>query len=115
DPLPFLSDDGSSNSEEIREFFAVFHSLEHIQDKTSWSYTRSEVADNDWKETIWILFHEQTDFFEHIIGELQGRVLANAMRAERRSKPISDSAIESLLAAISGGSDKADEAEESAI
>ncbi|QZA77905.1 hypothetical protein K4H28_00225 [Deefgea tanakiae] len=115
DPLPFLSDDGSSTSDEIREFFAVFHSLEHIQDKTNWSYTRSEVADNDWKETIWILFHEQTDFFEHIIGELQGRVLAHAMRAERRSKPISDSAIESLLAAISGGSDKTDEAEESAI
>ena len=110
-PLPFLSDDGDSTSDEIREFFNVFHSLEHILDKTNWSYTRSEVADNDWKETIWLLFHELPDEFELLIGELQGRVLMQAMHNERRSKPISDSALESLMQAIS----KTDDAEESAI
>ncbi|MBM5574596.1 hypothetical protein [Deefgea sp. CFH1-16] len=110
-PLPFLSDDGDSTSDEIREFFNVFHSLEHIFDKTNWSYTRSEVADNDWKETIWLLFHELPDEFELLIGELQGRVLMQAMHNERRSKPISDSALESLMQAIS----KTDDAEESAI
>ena len=107
-PLPFLADDGSSDAAEVREFFEVFYSLEHILDKVKWSYTRAEVADGDWKESIWLLFHELPDAFDHLIGEIQARLLT----AQRQSKPreIDPAALENLLLAI-GGSDT----EESAI
>ncbi|MEJ2792269.1 hypothetical protein WAE56_02530 [Iodobacter sp. LRB] len=107
--LPFMCDDGSSSTDEIKEFFEVFHSAEHIIDKLKWNVSRAEIADSDWKETIWVLFHELPDAFDHLILELQGRVLAKYLKAE--SKAPSNAMIEDLLKMIDLESD----AEESAI
>ncbi len=107
--LPFICDDGSSSSDEIKEFFTVFHSTEHIIDKLKWNVSRAEIADSDWKETMWVLFHELPDAFDHLILELQGRVLAKYIKLE--SNPISDSMIEELMKKIDLESDS----EESAI
>jgi hypothetical protein len=107
--LPFMCDDGSCSIDEIKEFFAVFHSTEHIIDKLKWNISRAEIADSDWKETMWVLFHELPDAFDHLILELQGRVLAKYLKLE--SSTISDSMIEELMKKIN----LEDDSEESAI
>ncbi|AMC36909.1 hypothetical protein [Janthinobacterium sp. B9-8] len=107
--LPFICDDGSSTLDEIKEFFEVFHSTEHIIDKLKWNISRAEIADSDWKEAIWVLFHELADVFDHLILELQGRLLAKYIKQE--SKTISNALIEDLLKSI----DLENDAEESAI
>ncbi|QBC42150.1 hypothetical protein [Iodobacter fluviatilis] len=111
-PLPFLDDENILDPEEISAFFEVFYSSENIMDKVDWGYSRTELADNDWKETLWILFHEVPDAFDHLIDEVQSRMLAACQRAAQKTE-INPEALDKLLQAICNSSN--DDIEESAI
>jgi hypothetical protein len=111
-PQPFFDEEISADAEEIKNFFASIYASENIMEKVSWAYARTEITDNDWKETLWILFHEVPDAFDHLLDEMQSRLLAACQRTTRKTE-INPEALEKLLQAISNSS--SDDIEESAI
>lgn len=44
--------------------------------------TRSEVADADWMETAWVLWNEQPDIFEEVLGLMKSRLSAQMALAD---------------------------------